>query len=363
MFWLGLLLTVCYVPGYTGASIPTQWVVLSIILPLGLWRIGPMTLGHKLFCLVIAYAVLSLAWTHNDYAAIWGLWILFIWTLSYNWGTLLDNLRGLWQGLAIGLTVSTAIAFAQSLGYSPVETADVNKASGLFFNSSLFGVICGLIMVGLYSHRQWFLLPPVALGLILSGSRGGIVLLIIGLICHHYGRLAALAATILGALTFIFYLDPADSQRLQIWGVVLPTLSFFGHGIGSFSDLYFVSHAKMILIRPEFAHNDILQLVYEFGFAGIALALIPTLALAIATPDRPALFVWVVCALFYFPLYAPLTAFIGLVMAGSSLRRWALVRDLCRCRRSPQLQWDEDELCRGNQPWGEALPMVPRIAS
>lgn len=363
MFWLGLLLTVCYVPGYTGASIPTQWVVLSIVLPLGLWRVGPLTFGHKLFCLVIGYAILSLAWTFNDYSAIWGLWVLFIWALSYNWGTLLDDLRGLWRGMAIGLTISTAIALAQSLGYSPVETADINRASGLFFNSSLFGVICGLTFVGLYGHRQWFLLPPIALGLILSGSRGGIVLLAIGLVCHHYGRLAALAATVFGALTFIFFLDPADSQRLQIWGVILPTLGFFGHGIGSFSDLYFVSHAKLLLIRPEFAHNDLFQLTYELGFAGAILALIPTLALAVPSPDRPALFAWVVAALFYFPLYAPLTAFIGLVMAGSSLRRWALVRNLSRSRGPIQLQWDEDELCRGYQSWGEAIPMVPRIAS
>lgn len=362
MFWLGLLLAVCYVPGYTGASIPTQWVVLSIILPLGLWRIGPMTLGHKLFCLVIGYAVLSLAWTHNDYAAIWGLWLLFIWALSYNLGTLLDGLRQLWQGCGFGLCVSTAIAVAQTLGYNFIETADVNRASALFFNSSLFGIICGLVFVGLYSHRQWFLLPPVSLGLILSGSRGGIMLLVIGLICHHYGRLAATTATILGALCFIFWLDPADSQRLQIWGVVLPTLNFFGHGIGSFSDLYYVANTKMLLIRPEFAHNDIIQLVYEIGFAGIALALIPALALAVPSTDRSVLFAWIVAALFYFPLYAPLTAFIGLVVAGSSLRRWALVRNLCRGRRSPQLQWDEDWLTSGHIHWGEAVPMVTRTA-
>lgn len=358
MFWLGLLLAVCYVPGYTGASIPTQWAVLSIILPLGLWRIGPVTLGHKLFCLVIGYAVLSLAWIHNDYAAIWGLWLLFIWALAYNWGTLFDDLLGLWRGLGAGLCASTAIAIVQALGYSPVEAADINKASGLFFNSSLFGVICGLVMVGLYSHRQWFLLPPVGLGLILSGSRGGIVLFTVGLICHHYGRLAATAATILGALTFIWFLDPADSQRLQIWGVVLPTLNFFGHGIGSFSDLYYIANTKMLLIRPEFVHNDIIQLVYEIGFAGIALALIPALALAVPSTDRPALFAWCVCTLFYFPLYAPLTAFIGLVVAGSSLRRWALVRNLCRSRRSSQLQWDEDWLTSGHIHWGEAVPVV-----
>lgn len=361
MFWLGLLLSVCYVPGFVGASIPTQWVVLSAILPAFLWsRSLPPTLGHKLFFIWIIYALASLAWSLNWHSAGWGLWLLFIWALSFHYGSLYHDLRPLWKGLAIGLSFGTAVAIAQAADWSLVELADPLRPAGLLFNSSLFGICLGLVLVSLVAHRLWWFIPIPTLGLVLSGSRGGVVVLAIGLIAN-WSKTAAIATVAAGACLFAWSLDPSDSQRLQIWGVALQALTPFGHGPGSFLDLHYAYAAKSVVIHPEFAHNDLLQLAYEFGIGAIAPYAI--LGLAIATcrgPAWPTLFAFLVASLFFFPLYSPLPAFIGFVVAGHSLRAWSLARGLGFRRRYEFLQrlapWRPSFGLRSRQ----ALPVLLR---
>lgn len=360
MFWLGLLLAISYVPGYTGASIPTQWAVLSIVLPTFLWLRSPITLGHKLFALWIGYALISIGWSPNLYSAGWGGWLLFIWALAYHYGTLQDDLSNLWRGLAIGLSLSTAIALAQAFDYAPVELADPNRPAGLFYNSSLFGVLCGLVLVPILANRLWWYAPPLALGLILSGSRGGIVALAVGLTAAYAGRLVALTLVVLAALTLAFApLDPADAQRLQIWGVVAKSLSLFGHGPGSFVDLFYVRETKLLLIQIGTAHNDPLQLAYEFGF----IALIPIALFGMALgrgPVDPTLCAFTTLALFYFPLYTPVTAFIGFAVAGHCLRSRA-VDGVERDRsRSAILSRSFKQRDASGRLLGEAIPMVQR---
>lgn len=362
MFWLGLLLIVCFVPGYTGASVPTQWALLSAFLPACLWYRSQATTGHRLFLLWIIYALVSLTWILNFYSAVWGLWLLFIWALDYHLGTIITDLRGLWKGLAMGLSVSTAVAVAQALDYVPVETADPFRYPGLLFNTALAGVVLGLVIVALVVERLWWYIPPLAIGLVLSGSRGGLVVAALG-ICAGYSRLLAFTALIGGSLAFIIHLDPSDAQRLQIWGVTLNALVPFGHGIGSFGDLYYGYAAKMALIRPEYVHNDSLQLVYEFGI----FALIPigtfSLALVVSGRNFPILFAWCAASLFFFPLYTPITAFIGCVLAGASIRDWDVVRRDRASRRPSFLSRFIDEEPGTDFARGQTLPVVVRASA
>jgi len=361
MFWLGLILAVAFVPGYTGASLPTQWAVLSIVLPLGLWRVAPYTTLHKLFLLGGGYAVLSLTWSLNLYSAIYGLWLFGIWFLAFHWGTLCDDLRPFWKGLAVGLWASAAITMAQALDYAPVEANDPFHPSGLFFNSSLLGVILGLTLVALASHKLWWYTPPLVLALILSGSRGGLLILAVGLLARYLGLLIASGALAIGALAFLFGTDLADNQRLQIWGVTLNAIDHIGRGIGSFGDVYFVRHTKVALIRPEFVHNDPLQLFFELGVPSLAIIAIAPLALAATrSAERPLLFAWLCLSLFYFPLYTPLTAFIGMVVAGHCARDWNLVwahSDRWRSLLISRAQIDEYGIHRDGD---EAIPLVSR---
>lgn len=359
MFWLGLLLAVCYVPGYTGASVPTQWVVLSAFLPACLWYRSPLTTGHKLFFLWIAYALITLTWVLNPYSAVGALWFLAIWALSYHLGTIITDLRSLWKGLAVGLSVSTVVSVAQGLDYSPVESIGPFVSAGLFFNPALLGVISGLVLVALATERLWWYMPPLAINLILSGSRGGLVILALG-ICAIYSRWLAVTAMIVGGLAFTIFLDPADSQRLQIWGVTLNALTLWGQGIGSFADLYYVHGPKEMLIRPEYVHNDPLQLVYELGIAAAIPITIFTLALVVARRNFPIMFAFCACALFFFPLYTPLTAFIGCMVAGHSISAWDLVRRERADRRPSFLSRYIDEEPGTDLAGGETPPVVVR---
>lgn len=367
MFWLGLLLTVCFVPGYTGASVPTQWAVLSIILPLSVWRRSPYNPGHTLLFALMLYAGLSGLWSLNLYSWAWGCWVAILWLLAFHWGSIITDIIGLWRGVAVGLYVSVAVAVAQALGYSPVEAAEF-QYPGLFYNSSLFGVILGLTLVALVAYRLWWYTPPLVLGLILAGSRGGLLIAGFGIAVRYLGLIpASFAASGFACLAAFYALgDPADAERLRIWGVVLNDLLLFGHGAGSFTDLHYIFYLPKgdRLIRPEFAHNDILQLTYEFGLLAVLPVIVFAMALAKAsTRLRPILASWALLALFYFPLYSPLTAFLGFVMAGHALRQWYLAWHNLRDRRLNLLSWHAFPGWLRHLTRRETIPVVARNSS
>ena len=139
MFLLGLIVATCFIPGYVGAFIPAQWAVLSCILPLGLWRSGVLGPVGLLGLAILAFATLSFAWAPNAMDAGFGLWLLCLWALALWFGTTVDDFRPLWQGLAIGLTVSSVIATFQYFGFAPVLANSAERPTGLFFNSTLLG--------------------------------------------------------------------------------------------------------------------------------------------------------------------------------------------------------------------------------
>lgn len=329
MFALGLALAVCFVPGYTGATIPTQWVLLSAILPLSLWRSAPPSICLWLWGIFLTYAALSTLWSTNIYTSVLGLWYAAIWALSFWLGTSLPSLAQLWKGLAIGLSISSLVAVAQAFGYHPVEAHE--GYPGLLYNTTAQGASIALILIALASHRLWWYMPPLAVGLVLSQSRGAaLILAATALTRIHW--LAAIAALILGALAYSFWLNPADSQRLQIWGYALRGLTFFGWGPDSFNDVYFLWRGA--LTHAEFVHNDYLQLAFEYGLGALAIFAIFGLALTIPSTEWPILFSVAVLATFFFPLYHPLTAFIAFVATGHASRCRAWNGNLSKHRRS-----------------------------
>lgn len=363
MLWLGLLLAICFVPGYTGASIPTQWAVLSILLPLSLWRKGPITSLHKLFLLFMFWSAVSILWSINLYSWVWGMWLVTIWALSFYLGSTLRSLVDLWKGLAIGLGVSSAVAVAQALEFAPVEANDPYLYSGLLFNSSVQGISIALVLIALTIHRLWWYMPPLAIGLILAGSRGAFFILAIALIARYTHWLVAILAVVFAGLALGFWTDVSDSQRLRIWGITLGALSPFGQGSGSFIDVFYIYKDRGVdkLIRSEFVHNDYLQFIYEYGIGAIAIFIIYALALLKTTSrEWPIFFGFAILSFFYFPAYAPLSAFIGFVVAGHISRDWVVDGNLLHNRRSDILSRNQNLEPRFDPTWGEALPLVAR---
>ena len=158
MFLLGTIVSLCYIPGVTGAYIATQWSVLAVLLPFALlWRSGPFTVFHLLGLLFVAYAVIMLPWSPNLYGSVFGLWLLTIAALSVWFGTTLtDDTRSLYAGLAVGASVSSLLAVLQYFGVETVPTSSTSpNFAGLYVNSVQQGTVLALIVVALVTERMW----------------------------------------------------------------------------------------------------------------------------------------------------------------------------------------------------------------
>ncbi len=149
---------------------------MLITLPLFLWRNGVPTPQHFAWLAFLAYACLGFAWAQNSHTSVLGLWTAFIWALSFWLGSTLSSLTQLWRGLALGLSISSGVAIAQALDYTPVEVA-TDQYAGLLFSGTVQGASIALVLIALWCHRQWWYMPPLVIGLILSQSRGAFLIL------------------------------------------------------------------------------------------------------------------------------------------------------------------------------------------
>jgi hypothetical protein len=322
LFWLGLIVATCFVPGYTGAIIPTQWAVLSILLPLGLWRSGVMGPIGLLGLAILAFGALSMLWAPNTWDAGFGLWLLCIWAMAVWFGSTVDDFRPLWQGLAVGLWVSSAIAIFQALGYQPVLTY-ADHPSGLFYNSTLLGASACLVILALVSQRQWFYIPGVLPALVLAQSRGAFLVLTLALLTRWLRVRYILCAMALAALVLVLTLNgletDSDLVRLTVWGATLRELNLFGHGIGSFVTFLIATPSRMLY--PGTVHNDYIQLWFELGIASLAIVALYALALSCRTSDHWTIFfAFFLFGFFYFPLWTPVPSFMACMVAGAMLR-------------------------------------------
>ncbi len=336
IFALGLIVPICFIPGITGAAIPTQWVLLSCLLPLGLWRSGPFGPAHWLGLGALAYAAASILWATSHYDGLNGLWTLSICALALWLGTTLTRTRDLFRGLAWGMVINSGFAIAQYLGYSPVPVSE--GIAGLFFNSTVLGASAALVLLAMIEYRFWFLALGTVPSLLLSGSRGSWAILAIGLLARRVHWSIILTCVALGAVAFAWAPNHSDAQRLYLWSLAYSHLTLFGNGIGSFTSVYYIAtdtlfNSPVRMVHPEFVHNDYLQLWFELGIGAIPIYLLYAIALSRkADALWPVTVAFLALSLFYFPLWCPITAFIGCVTTGRSLATWH--RDGC-----PGLDW------------------------
>lgn len=324
MFWLGLILPICFIPGWTGVSIPSQWVLLSFILPFSLWRTGHMSVIHWLGALFLAYAFAHLLSVVVFYDAIYALWTASLWALAFWLGSTTTSLSALFRGLACGLYMSIAVAIAQRFGIYFVLTFNGNFA-GLLFNQTVQAAVIALTIVGLVCYRHWLYIPALLPGLYLANSRGGYLILAVGLAARYLNLWLCAAALVACALFYNHFADLSDSYRLQTWALAVKSLTWWGHGPGSFMSVLFWT--KGTQIHPEFVHNDYIQLAFEYGLGAIPfLMALGLCALQRHAREWPVLIAFCALMSFYFPLQHAFIAFIGLVCAG-------------RCARDADFAW------------------------
>ena len=317
MFLLGLTAAICFIPGTVGAAVPTQWALFSIVLPLGLWRAGVLSPAHFAGLAVLAWSAISLWWVPDRWDGLYGLWIAAIWALSFWLGTTITSPTRLWQGLAAGLYVSSFIAILQHFGYNPVVQAG-DAPAGLLFNSTLLGACCALVLIALWTQRQWYWMPGLLPGLYLAHSRGAYLVLLLVVVARYSWKLSLLLLLV-GAFFLTYWIGQtegnSDALRLVIFGATYRATNWLGNGIGSFNSFYVILNGS--LLYPGRAHNDYLQLWFELGVGSIPILAMYLLNLRDTRSDHwPIFLAFAILGLFYFPLWAPISALVGCVTAG-----------------------------------------------
>jgi hypothetical protein len=240
--------------------------------------------------------------------------------LSLWFGTVATNMRGLYAGLAMGASVSSLLAIFQWFGWNAVPMVSQYSA-GLYANSIQQGAVLALIAVALISERMWIWALPLAPGILLAHSRGAMVALAIGALGCGVRRLwvfSIIAAV--GAFYLFMPMSDSDVQRMLIWRTAWDSLTWFGWGPGVFYTIAIPAYDSYWLY-PEYAHNDALQLVFEYGIG----ALLPFTIIGYAlwrtdVKEWPIVLAFVAAGCYSMPLFMPITAFLALVAVGRILR-------------------------------------------
>lgn len=330
MFWLGAAVSLCYVPGTTGAYIATQWPLLSVLMPPGLLRHGPFTVFHAVGLAFVVYAFAL--WFHSPvpYASVFGLWQITIMALCVWFGTTVTNMRGLYIGLAAGGAVSSMLAIFQFFGVETVVTAGMHGAAGLYVNPVQQGTVLALVAIALATERMWLWAAPLLPGIALTQSRGALIILAVGLAGCLVRRVWLLGSVaIVGVFYFLTPLSSSDAERMFIWRAAWDNLTWLGLGPGAFYAIVLPQNETYSLY-PEYAHNDALQLAFEYG-AGAVLPLVVFSYTLWRTDAKewPIVLAFVAAGCFSMPLFMPVASFLALVAVGRILRDYGLAGRNC----------------------------------
>lgn len=319
---LGFGLLVCYWPGTIGWAIPTGWPFLSITMP---WLARP-----KLYP-ILAWVALGLLWTPIFQQGMYDVWKLAICSAVFTLGLNSNNSsRSVFVGLGLGMGVSSTIAVAQLFGWQGVFFATTVPLvpAGLFVNPDMMGETAALIAVYLLIAGPRWPLVGVLPAVYLSHSRLALLALAAGCLAWLWDRSRWLAIVVIIAVPVVAMiqhktLEDSISPRLGVWGDTIDGLTLLGRGPGSFIIEYpaFASRTDTMDTRPEDAHNDFLQLAFEYGIGATLLVPVLLVGLVAPGPERFVLIAWCCIAFFSFPLAIPSEAFIGAFVLG---RAWGM---------------------------------------
>lgn len=321
----GFLLSVVYIPGIVGASISTGWLFLFILMPVIIcfYKI-PIKPSHVIGSLFLIYASISLFWTYSLNIGFFYLLQLIALSLCFCLGSALFDIKPIIKGLSIGLLISVIVAFAQYFNWHDVFSVNNNPA-GLFVNTNVFCEICAIILICLLVFKlYWWIAIPIP-GLLLVHSRAAILGTMVGLIAISWSKskfytfLFLFVGIILGSVYYIDHSNlPSINQRFALWVDTFNGLKLFGNGVGSFESMYpfYSLNTETWLERPKYAHNDLLQIVFEYGIGSLFLIWFVLNILKIKCEKRIILYAIGTISLFSFPFHIPVSAFIGCLVAG-----------------------------------------------
>jgi hypothetical protein len=277
--------------------------------------------------LFLLYVFASIAWSTEPLDGIYRLWEFTLIAGCFWLGSVREP-KPILIGLAYGYLISSVLALGQLLGVDSVLRYNLSSFAGLHFSNPFAGAIGAMLIVALASERLWLLSAACIPGLCICGSRGGIAAALVGIASIWVRRSWFIPLACAGAVAFVFLSGHnSDIERLAIWKGSASLLTPFGHGAGSYIDLFITS--PFGITRAEHAHNDLLQILFETGIGATPLlAVWITLSLLPANKFWPVIACFTVLGVYFFPLYTPLSAAIFALCAGASVRDWSSAGDL-----------------------------------
>ncbi len=318
------------IPGYTSAVILTGWPFLLICTPILLWRCKIVrSFIHWCGACFLAYAAISVLWAPH---ALFGFMQMSALAAVFLWAETLTDMRRVAIGTAAGLGASAILAIFQYAGWATLYFG-TEFPGGLFINSNLFAEMSALVLVLLMVNRLWWWLPVTIPGLAI-GSRASLIALLCVVLAWVWSRSRIVGGLLTGSLGVLTVYSVTTfggksiTQRFGMWMDTIQGLTFWGHGIGSFEYLYpyFANRTDTLMTRPSFAHNDLLQLIFELGIGVVPLLVMLWYIARIKDNHRYVLLCFGIIGLFGFPLHIPASAFIATVCAGYMVGRERDVR-------------------------------------
>ncbi len=199
--------------------------------------------------------------------------------------------------------------------------------SGIFFNKSMGAETSVMTAIGLASTHFWWLVPFVTASIfVMPLSRGPIIALSTTIFAYAFTKNRfysfLIAALLVGVAIRLLLNAPhlsSNMERVAIWADTVRGITFFGHGLGSFTWQwpYF-----------EHAHNDFLQMAYELGAPGVLLlgSFFGYCLWAGALTERLVLLAFLVEGCFGFTIFNPAAGGLAFLVAGSLCRARVRVR-------------------------------------
>lgn len=322
----GFLLAIVYIPNHLGGAIFTGWFFLFLTIPIcTLYVQAELKNTHIYGLLFITYAIVSISWSNNFNIAYFLLLQLLILGAVFYIGSSISDIKPVVIGLTAGLGISDCVAAAQYFG---IETTIYRlydfSIAGLFVNQNIYCEISVGLFLALVALKLWRWIPLTLPGILMVHSRAAMLGLAAGMFAWGWKKDRVITSGLLIISVFaalIYYRNSNDAsiaQRFDLWADAIRGLNLFGNGVGTYELLYPL-HASAVdtyVARPKFAHNDLLQLVFEFGIGVTFLVLMILNVLKVDRDEKIILYGVGTISLFAYPFHVPILAFLVVIVAG-----------------------------------------------
>jgi len=275
--------------------------------------------------LLLTYCVSSLFWSANPIDGLGFLAQLGLYLAVFMLGGRF-NLRPVLIGLAVGLIPCGIATIIQHYWNQHLFLSFVSDNAGTFINCDIAAEVAALVFIGALAQRMWWAIPALLPMLIYPQSRTAWAALAgtaLFWIWRKDKMVAICIAVLCACIAFMLYFTGFKAgglhERLGLWQDTISGFTWFGHGIGSFSTAFpfYDNHLDTMLVHADYAHSDVLQIIFELGVGAVFFFIFA--ALCLTGTDLTAKLVFVAFLfemLGDFPLHVPMQPFIGAFVAG-----------------------------------------------